>query len=135
MLQQWMITVGILLAYIVAIDVLRVAPGSANSVDWRLFLGLGALPALAGLILRAEMPESPRWLLQHGRFDQARAALSSFGLEVATGELEVSARRLDEARAERRRRSGRWSIGVRRALVVICGYFVFQQITGINVPL
>lgn len=135
MLQQWMITVGILIAYVVAIIVLRAAPGSAASLDWRLFLGLGALPATVGLILRAEMPESPRWLLQHGRFEAARAALSSFGLEVSTSELEVSARRIDEARAESERRSGRWGTGVRRALFVICGYFVFQQITGINVPL
>jgi len=28
-----------------------------------------------------------------------------------------------------------WSPGVRRALVVVCVFFVFQQITGINMPL
>jgi MFS family permease len=28
-----------------------------------------------------------------------------------------------------------WTPGVRRALFVVCGFFVFQQITGINVPL
>src|ERR1700684_4608076 len=64
MLQQWMITVGILFAYIVALVVLRAAPGSAGTVDWRLILGLGAVPALLGLVLRTQMPESPRWLLR-----------------------------------------------------------------------
>src|SRR5579863_8451182 len=38
MLQQWMITVGILFAYIVALVILRAAPGSAGTVDWRLIL-------------------------------------------------------------------------------------------------
>jgi hypothetical protein len=33
-------------------------------------LGLGAVPALIGLVLRTQMPESPRWLLRHGRYDQ-----------------------------------------------------------------
>jgi MFS transporter, SP family, arabinose:H+ symporter len=34
---------------------------------------------------------------------------------------------------EQRRR--RWTPGVRRALIVVCVFFIFQQITGINVPL
>src|SRR6266480_3609302 len=32
-----------------------------------------------------------------------------------------------------RRRS--WTRGVKRALIVVCVFFIFQQITGINVPL
>src|SRR6201999_3925628 len=40
MLQQWMITVGILVAYIVALIVFSAAPGSAAGVGWRLVLGL-----------------------------------------------------------------------------------------------
>src|SRR5579884_1088471 len=59
MLQQWMITVGILVAYIVALIILKAAPGSAGGFDWRLILGLGALPALVGLVFRTRMPESP----------------------------------------------------------------------------
>ena len=49
MLQQWMITVGILISYVVALVILKIAPGSAGTVDWRLILGLGAVPALIGL--------------------------------------------------------------------------------------
>jgi SP family arabinose:H+ symporter-like MFS transporter len=33
--QQWMITVGILVSYLVAVLVLRSAPGSAGDADWR----------------------------------------------------------------------------------------------------
>jgi MFS family permease len=42
------------------------------------------------------------------------------------------------AQAEGGSQAGRhraWTPGVRRALVVVCVFFIFQQITGINVPL
>ncbi len=136
MLQQWMITVGILVAYLVALLILRIAPGSAGTVDWRLILGLGAVPALIGLVLRSTMPESPRWLIRHGRTEEARDALRTFGLDVEVADIELSAKRLradGEEQEDRPRR--RWTPGLRRALTVVCGFFVFQQITGINVPL
>src|SRR5205823_11702625 len=60
MLQQWMITVGILVAYLLALLILASLPGLAYTLDWRLIFGLGAVPALIGLVLRARMPESPR---------------------------------------------------------------------------
>ena len=70
-----MITVGILVAYFIALVILRAAPGSAGRVDWRLILGLGAVPALIGLVLRSTMPESPRWLMRQGRYEKAAEAL------------------------------------------------------------
>lgn len=41
-------------------------------LSWRWVLVTGALPALVVLIMRAGLPESPRWLIQHGRVDEAR---------------------------------------------------------------
>src|SRR5437764_7576472 len=75
MLQQWMITVGILVAYIVALIIFALWPASAASSGWRLVLGLGAVPALIGLVMRSRMPESPRWLLRHGKYDEVRKAM------------------------------------------------------------
>ena len=60
MLQQWMITVGILVAYIVALIIFSAFPGGAASSGWRLVLGPGAIPALMGLGLHTQMPQSPR---------------------------------------------------------------------------
>jgi sugar porter (SP) family MFS transporter len=136
MLQQWMITVGILLAYIVALIVLRIAPGSAGTVGWRVILGVGAIPALIGLVLRAEMPESPRWLMRNEKYDAMLSALKDFGIEATIEDVKYTADRVKEAaaKAERRAKSA-WTPGVKRALVVVCMFFVFQQITGINVPL
>ncbi len=132
-IQQWMITVGILVSYVVAIIILKAAPRSADGLDWRLILGIGAIPALIAFALRARMPESPRWLMLHGRLDDTRKALGLLGMEVSQQEIERAA---DEvSRTEQRRRSTTlWTKGVKRALIVVCVFFIFQQITGINVP-
>lgn len=137
MLQQWMITVGILVSYIVALIIFAAFPGSAASSGWRLVLGLGAIPALIGVVLRSRMPESPRWLLRHGRYDEVRHAMRTLGVgEVSDDEIRQAAqtvRRVEGGSRESRRRA--WTPGVRRALIVVSVFFVFQQITGINVPL
>jgi sugar porter (SP) family MFS transporter len=136
MLQQWMITVGILVAYLVALVVLKAMPGHAGAVDWRLILGLGAVPALAGVVLRTRMPESPRWLLRQGRYEDVRAAMAKLGVEASIADVERTGRELAaDDRQRGRRRFRDWTPGVRRALVIVCVFFLFQQITGINVPL
>jgi MFS transporter, SP family, arabinose:H+ symporter len=132
-IQQWMITVGILASYFVALLVFAVAPEAATTVDWRVILGLGAVPALIAVLLRAKMPESPRWLLHKERYADAQKAFGQLGIEVTEGQVRDTAGELVE-RAERQSQGGRWTPGVKRALAVVCVFFVFQQITGINVP-
>ncbi len=39
---------------------------------WRVTLGLGALPALVILVMRHDVPETAVWLVQQGRFSEAR---------------------------------------------------------------
>lgn len=136
MLQQWMITVGILAAYIVALIILWALPHHAGTMDWRLILGLGAVPALIGLALRTRMPESPRWLLRHGRYEQTQSALAKLGTTASMADMEYTARQVEAAdqRGQQVRRRT-WTSGVKRALIVVCVFFIFQQITGINVPL
>src|SRR5581483_8696335 len=68
--------------------------------------------------------------------EDAQKAFAKLGTEVSVEELERTGKQLDEKEAsEERRRSRAWTPGVRRALAVVCGFFAFQQITGINVPL
>ena len=82
------------------------------------------------------MPESPRWLIRKGKYEDAKGAFGKLGLDVSTEDIEYTAHQLDQADARTERaRKGRWTPGVRRAVYVVCGFFVFQQITGINVPL
>ncbi|HTS98838.1 MAG TPA: sugar porter family MFS transporter [Streptosporangiaceae bacterium] len=132
-IQQWMITVGILVSYLVAVVVLKSAPGSAGGADWRLILGLGGVPAIIAVALRSKMPESPRWLMLHGRYDDTRQAFGRLGMEVTEDEVRQAAAELSGQERDRRRKT-QWTAGVRRALLVVCVFFIFQQITGINVP-
>jgi SP family arabinose:H+ symporter-like MFS transporter len=132
-MQQWMITVGIFVSYLLAILIFKVAPGSADGADWRIILGLGAVPALIALLLRTRMPESPRWLMLHERYADTQKALTSLGLDVTEQQVQDTAEELARIERELARKS-LWTPGVKRALWVVCGFFVFQQITGINIP-
>ena len=57
-------------------------------LGWQWMFYIGALPALLALVLRALLPESPRWLAVHGRNAEADAALSLIesGTQKATGQ-------------------------------------------------
>jgi MFS transporter, SP family, arabinose:H+ symporter len=135
MLQQWMITVGILVSYIIALIIFAAFPASAASVGWRLVLGLGAVPALIGLALRTQMPESPRWLLRHGRYEDVQKSMAALGTEASMDEVRRAAQVIEQVEGDPERRRRAWTPGVRRALIVVSVFFIFQQITGINVPL
>jgi len=81
------------------------------------------------------MPESPRWLIQQGRYADTSAALAKLGVDVSEEDVRRSADRVKEAEAGSKAQArGPWTAGVKRALMVVCIFFVFQQITGINVP-
>jgi sugar porter (SP) family MFS transporter len=131
-IQQWMITIGILAAYVFAIIVLSIAPGAATSVDWRILLGIGFVPAIISLLMRARMPESPRWLLEHGKEEKAIKAFETLGIQATPEQVH---REASEVRTETLRLEGktRWTPSVKRALIVVCVFFILQQITGINV--
>jgi sugar porter (SP) family MFS transporter len=132
-IQQWMITVGILVSYIVAVVVLLGLPHNAGNFDWRLILGVGAIPAVVALALRSRMPESPRWLMQHERYADAGKAFGRFGIKTTDEEIRAAAAQLRRAQEARQQRT-QWTRGVIRALIVVCVFFIFQQITGINIP-
>jgi MFS family permease len=52
-------------------------------LGWRLSFGLGAVLAGAMIIVRHFVPESPRWLLTHGRTAEAEAIMESIEAHVA----------------------------------------------------
>jgi MFS family permease len=53
-----------------------------HSIGWRLCFGLGALLGAVVLWMRRELPESPRWLMIHGRVDEAEAIVREIERKV-----------------------------------------------------
>src|ERR1700721_2713705 len=59
-------------------------------IGWRGLFLIGLLPALLTLLIRAWVPESPRWLIQRGRREEARASIA-WALQVDPATIELPA--------------------------------------------
>ncbi|WP_436923586.1 sugar porter family MFS transporter [Halosimplex amylolyticum] len=122
-LNQLMVTTGILISYFVNF-------AFADAGAWRWMLGAGMVPAVVLGIGILKMPESPRWLFEHGREDEARAVLQRTREDTVEGELaEIEKTVEKQSKTGLRDLLAPW---LRPALVVGLGLAVFQQITGIN---
>ena len=104
---------------------------------WRFMFAVCALPAVALFFGMLRMPESPRWLVEKGRDDEALAVLKTVRSE------DRAMAELASGRAHRpaRRRRARHQIGIRaimgskwlrRIILVGIGVCMTQQLTGIN---
>lgn len=124
-LNQVAITFGILIAYLID-DAFK---GSISG--WRWMFALGAAPGLILAIAMLFVPETPRWLVEHGHEDRAKRLLMR---KRSEGDVDDEVREIKEVSAEQ----GHFSLGdligerVRPLLVIGVTMAIMQQIIGIN---
>lgn len=125
-LNQFMITVGILVAYLVN-------NALASYGAWRWMLALAAVPAILLGVGMLFLPETPRWLVSHHLFDKARSVL---GRTRQEHQVEDELREISSIEEQERREARGWGElvqpWVRPMLIVGVGLAIIQQITGIN---
>ena len=126
-LNQMMIVVGILAAFIVNAIL-------ASSGDWRLMLGLAAVPSLILLLGMIGMPETPRFLVRHGEEEEAHDVLERVTQDGASREDQPEQKIREIREVDEEEEGGlrtlfqeRW---VRPALVVAIGLAVLQQLSA-----
>jgi len=135
-LQQWAITWGILLQYFVQFGCSYIDGVASFRIPW----GLQLIP---GLILSFGMsffPESPRWLMDHDRYDEALEVLSDVhGHGDPNAELvQLEYTEIRQAvEFERTEGSKKWSDllkpGIFRRVFLGTSLQMWSQLTGMNV--
>jgi MFS transporter, SP family, sugar:H+ symporter len=124
-LNQLMVTIGILVAYIVDY---ALSPFGA----WRWMFGLGLVPSLVLLVGISFQPETPRWLMKHGQEKKARDVLARF-IETSRIDAEIA-----EMKEVYNKEGGGTAWGelfapwFRKILIIAIGMAIFPQIMGIN---
>jgi sugar porter (SP) family MFS transporter len=124
-LQQFMITVGIMVSYLVSY-------AFSGSGAWRWMLGVGMIPAAILLVGMLPLPESPRWLLAKDRRQDALGVLRRIRHEEHNPEAELA-----EIEAVHKMQAGvsyqdLFRPSVRPALVVGVGIAFINQMVGVN---
>ncbi|XP_057528554.1 probable polyol transporter 3 [Amaranthus tricolor] len=139
-LPEFCISLGILLGY-----VSNYLLGKLSlRIGWRVMLGVAAIPSLFIIFGVVRMPESPRWLVMKGRFEDAKSVL--FLVSNSKNEAET---RLEEIRMTADIRSSRsqrskmkvscWDelrfkpiLAARWTLFVAVGIHFFEHATGVE---
>lgn len=127
-LQQLMITIGILMAYVTNYIF---APEFFGIIGWRWMLWFGAVPAAVLAIGTYFLPETPRWLVENDRIDEARNVLSRIRAKDDVDDEIDAIREVSEIESEGDL-SDLLAPWVRPALIVGVGLAIIQQFSGIN---
>ncbi|WP_380178367.1 sugar porter family MFS transporter [Kalamiella sp. sgz302252] len=125
-LYQLMLTTGIVVAYLSD-------TAFSYSGNWRWMLGVIAIPAAILFVGVLFLPNSPRWLAAHGRFNEAQRVLDRL-----RNTSEQAKQELDDIRESLLVKQHGWSLfknngNFRRAVWLGMLLQLMQQFTGMNV--
>ncbi|HLH06484.1 MAG TPA: sugar porter family MFS transporter [Terriglobales bacterium] len=126
-LFQFCVVSGILLAYL---SNYLVGLERYGDTEWRVKLGVAALPALVFLFLLFTIPRSPRWLAKQGRTEEALKVLQATGEPDPSGQLQEIVRSIDEE--HHRRNEPLFSMQYKLPIILAITVGLFNQLAGIN---
>ena len=124
---QFNVVFGILVAYTsnYLIQLAHLGP-----LEWRVQVGVAALPAAGFLILLFGIPRSPRWSASRDRIDEALAVLKMMGEPDPEAELADIRAALAEEHTSAHEPVFRWKYRYPLFLAITIG--AFNQLAGIN---
>ncbi|HTW12250.1 MAG TPA: sugar porter family MFS transporter [Solirubrobacteraceae bacterium] len=124
-LSQVAICSGIFIAYFVD-DIFK-----SGLNGWRWMFALGAAPGLILALAMLIVPETPRWLVEHGRGEEAKALLAK---SREPDEVDAEFEEIQQVSEEQQQFSLRDLLGdrVRPLLVIGVLMAIMQQVIGIN---
>lgn len=102
--------------------------------NWRWMLGIEALPAVIYFLALHSVPESPRWLVMHGRNDEALGIMAKVSSQAqAEADLSEILESVDaEADQEQGTLKELFQPAMKLVLTIGITMAILQQITGIN---
>lgn len=129
---QLAIVIGIVVVYFVNYFIALQGDATWNlNMGWRWMFGSEIIPSILFLFFIFLIPESPRWLLQKGKSDEAIAVLQK--INTAEDAIQVQS---EIQNSIHQANKNQWSQLVnpnfKKALFVGVGLSVLQQLTGIN---
>ncbi|NCD71717.1 sugar porter family MFS transporter [Mucilaginibacter agri] len=128
-LNQLMITIGILVSYVA--DYLLSDDSKPES--WRWMFLVGFIPAVVLLIGMFFLPETPRWLISKGRWEEGKKILQKVEdadiVEQTLAELQLDIQLESNQSASWTEVFKPW---LRAPLIITIGIFFFQQFSGVN---
>ncbi|MFT2816158.1 sugar porter family MFS transporter [Leifsonia sp. A12D58] len=139
-LQQLAITIGIFAALLSDSIFANAADGAANVLwlgleAWRWMFLASAVPAIVYGVIALLLPESPRYLMQNGKEEKARAIMATI---VPADELERQTRDIQDSIAADKLAKTSGSLrgrafGLKPIVWIGIALSMFQQFVGINV--
>ena len=123
-LFQFMVVSGILIAFVSNYLLFGVGEDS-----WRWMLGVQAAPALLYFVMVFFVPESPRWLVKHGRPDEAKQVFTDIGEpQPAEAIKKIQASLHSDTDVKESVFNGQYNKPIFYAVVLA----MFNQLSGIN---
>ncbi|MDD7385236.1 MAG: MFS transporter [Actinomycetaceae bacterium] len=97
----------------------------AGDSSWRWLFGIAALPALFVYLMRRFLPESPRWLLEHGHEEEAMKVFKMLELDPAP-----ALRAIEEKKAKVNQGPVRITGKIRNRVIAVTLFFALQSFAG-----